>query len=66
MAHEREDHENAAAFTRVFDAEAVGLLALFARRTFDANVAAELTAETWAAAYAGWPRFRDRGVGAAP
>jgi len=25
-----------------------------------------LTVETWAAAYAGWPRFRDRGVGAVP
>ena len=29
MAHEQEDHENAVAFTRVYDAEAVGLLAFF-------------------------------------
>lgn len=54
------------AFLRLYDAQAVSLLGFFARRTFDAEVAAELTAETWAAAYAGWPRFRDRGVGAAP
>ena len=54
------------AFLRLYDAEAVALLGFFARRTFDAEVAADLTAETWAAAYAGWPRFQDRGAGAAP
>jgi RNA polymerase sigma factor (sigma-70 family) len=55
-----------AAFLRLYDAEAAALLAFFVRRTFDAEVAAELTAEAWAAAYASWPRFRDRGAGAAP
>lgn len=65
-----DDHARAAssrtAFLRVYDAEAFALLGFFVRRTFDAEVAAELTAETWAAAYAAWPRFRDRGAGAAP
>ena len=64
MNERGQPHETA--FLRLYDAEAVSLLAFFARRTFDAEVAAELTAETWAAAYAGWPRFRDRGAGAAP
>jgi RNA polymerase sigma-70 factor, ECF subfamily len=66
MARDSDDHERATAFTRLYDAEAAGLLAFFARRTFDVTVAAELTAETWAAAYVSWTRFHDRGAGPAP
>ncbi|HEY2789871.1 MAG TPA: sigma-70 family RNA polymerase sigma factor [Gaiellales bacterium] len=66
MALNSDDRDSAGAFTCLYDAEAAGLLAFFARRTFDANVAAELTAETWAAAYAAWARFRERGAGPAP
>ena len=42
-----------------------GLLAYFVRRTLDAQVAADLTAETLAEAYASRRRFRDRGDGSA-
>jgi len=38
------------AFGALYERHAEGLLGYFARRTFDAEVAAELTAETWAAA----------------
>jgi RNA polymerase sigma factor (sigma-70 family) len=63
----RPDGEHAAkvAFLRLYDQEAGTLVGFFARRTFDAEIAAELTAETWAEAYSAWPRFRDRGAGAA-
>jgi hypothetical protein len=44
MNERGQPHETA--FLRLYDAEAVSLLAFFARRTFDAEVAAELTAET--------------------
>jgi RNA polymerase sigma factor (sigma-70 family) len=63
-AHRKDAAETA--FLRLYDQEAVAVLGFFARRTFDAEIAAELTAETWASAYAGWPRFRDRGAGASP
>jgi RNA polymerase sigma factor (sigma-70 family) len=63
--HDREIRARMA-FLRLYDAEAVALLEFFARRTFDGEVAAELSAETWAAAFASWPRFRDRGAGPAP
>lgn len=42
-----------------------GLLRYFARRTLDAQVASDLTAETLAEAFAGRGRFRDRGDGSA-
>ncbi len=42
-----------------------GLLACFVRRTLDAQVAADLTAETVAEVYASRGRFRDRGPGSA-
>jgi len=42
-----------------------GLLRYFARRTLDAQVAADLTAETLAEAFASRGRFRDRGDGSA-
>jgi RNA polymerase sigma-70 factor, ECF subfamily len=66
MSADYRGHSPQAAFLRLYDEEAVSLLGFFARRTFDAEIAAELTAETWAAAYAAWPRFRDRGAGGAP
>src|SRR3954451_17470174 len=40
-----------------------GLLGYFARRTRDAEIAADLTAETFAAARAGPPRHRAEGGG---
>jgi RNA polymerase sigma factor (sigma-70 family) len=42
-----------------------GLLRYFARRTLDAQVAADLTAETLAEAFASRGRFHDRGDGSA-
>jgi RNA polymerase sigma factor (sigma-70 family) len=41
------------------------LLAFFARRTFDPEIAADLTAETFAKAFASRPRFRARSAGGA-
>jgi RNA polymerase sigma-70 factor (ECF subfamily) len=52
-------------FVAFYDRVLPGLLAYFARRTFDAQVAADLTAETLADAYAARRRFRDRGPGSA-
>ena len=52
-------------FTSFYDRHARPLLAFFARRTFDAQVAADLTAETFAEAYACRGRYKDRGDGSA-
>ena len=50
------------AFGVLFERHAESLLGYFARRTFDAEAAAELTAETFAQAFASRRRFRDQGV----
>src|SRR5215510_3043788 len=52
------------AFGVVFERHAETLLAYFARRTLDPEAAAELTAETFAQAFASRRRFRDHGLGA--
>jgi RNA polymerase sigma factor (sigma-70 family) len=52
-------------FAAFYDHHAARLLAFFARRTFDAQVAADLTAETMAEAFASRGRFADRGPGSA-
>ena len=52
-------------FAVLYDRHAAHLLAFFARRTFDAQVAADLTAETVAEAFASRGRFADRGPGSA-
>ena len=52
-------------FIALYDRMLPGLLAYFVRRTLDAQVAADLTAETLAEAYASRRRFRDRGEGSA-
>ncbi len=52
-------------FGGLYERHAAPLLAFFARRTFDAQVAADLTAETFAAAFASRARYRDRGAGSA-
>ena len=52
-------------FVSFYDRHAPGLLAFFARRTYDSQVAADLTAETFAQAFAGRARFRNPGPGAA-
>jgi RNA polymerase sigma-70 factor (ECF subfamily) len=54
------------AFVAFYREHAHALLAFFARRTLDAEVAADLTAETFAAAYAVRGRFRERGEGSGP
>lgn len=46
------------AFARVYAAHASGILAFLARRTFDVEVARDLTAETFAQAFRGRGRFR--------
>jgi len=52
-------------FVAFYDLTMPGLLAYFVRRTLDAQVAADLAAETLAEAYASRTRFRDRGDGSA-
>jgi RNA polymerase sigma factor (sigma-70 family) len=52
-------------FVDLYDRVLPGLLAYFVRRTLDAQVAADLTAETLAEAFASRRRYRDRGPGSA-
>jgi RNA polymerase sigma-70 factor (ECF subfamily) len=52
-------------FVALYDRTLPGLLGYFVRRTLDAQVAADLAAETLAEAYASRGRFRDRGNGSA-
>jgi RNA polymerase sigma factor (sigma-70 family) len=47
-----------AAFEALYDATAQRLLVSLTRRTQDVDVARELWAECWAAAFEGWPRCR--------
>jgi RNA polymerase sigma factor (sigma-70 family) len=71
----REDHDDVElivlswdepeAFGMLFERHAEDLLGYFARRTFDPEAAAELTAETFAQAFASRKRFRDKGLGVA-
>ncbi len=46
------------AFVSLYEAEAKAVLVFFARRTFDSEVALDLTAETFAQAWRGWARVR--------
>ncbi len=62
LALSREDPN---AFGALYERHAEALVAFFARRTLDPEVAAELTAETFAEAFASRARFRDRGAGGA-
>jgi len=57
--------EEPEAFGALYERHAEALLAYFARRTLDPEAAAELTAETFAEAFASRGRFRDRGAGGA-
>jgi RNA polymerase sigma-70 factor (ECF subfamily) len=52
------------AFGIVFERHAETLLGYFARRTLDAEAAADLVAETFAEAFASRRRFKDQGLGA--
>jgi RNA polymerase sigma-70 factor, ECF subfamily len=52
------------AFTGFYQRHAEPILRFFVRRTLDPETAAELTAETFAEAFASRMRFRDRGLGA--
>lgn len=47
-------------FDELYRRESEALLVFFTRRTLDAEVALELTAETFAQAYIGWRRLRGR------
>jgi RNA polymerase sigma-70 factor (ECF subfamily) len=47
-------------FDDLYRRESEGVLVFFARRTLDAEVALDLTADTFAAAYLGWRRLRGR------
>ena len=58
--------EEPEAFAELYDRHAEDLLRYFARRTLDPDVAAELTAETFAEAFASRYRYRERGSGAGP
>jgi RNA polymerase sigma-70 factor, ECF subfamily len=53
------------AFGAFYERHAESMLRYFARRTFDPEVAAELTAETFAQAFASRRMFEDRGAGGA-
>lgn len=57
--------DQAVQFVAFYDRALPGLLGYFAHRTFDAQIAADLTAETLADAFASRHRFRDRGEGSA-
>ena len=52
-------------FVGIYRRKMHSLLAYFVRRTLDAQLAADLTAETMAEAFASRRRFRDRGPGSA-
>jgi RNA polymerase sigma-70 factor (ECF subfamily) len=52
-------------FVTFYDRHARGLLAFFARRTYDGQAAADLTAETFAQAFAGRAGFKNPGPGSA-
>jgi len=54
------------AFAAFYRRHASDLLAYFARRTLDPDVAAELVAESFAEAFASRSAFRDRGEGGGP
>jgi RNA polymerase sigma factor (sigma-70 family) len=56
---------DAEAFVLLYDRHAKRMLAFFVRQTFDAQVAADLTAETFAQAFASRGRFRNPGPGSA-
>jgi RNA polymerase sigma factor (sigma-70 family) len=52
----------AAEFVGFYEREAKSVLVFFARRTFDGEVALDLTAETFAQAWRGWARVRTDSV----
>lgn len=54
----RESAKDPEAFARFYDAHAEAVLAYFARRVLDPDLALDLTAETFAQAYLGRRRFR--------
>lgn len=51
---------DAGEFDELYRSESEGVLVFFARRTLDAEVGLELTAETFAQAFIGWRRLRGR------
>lgn len=54
----RRTRRQPSAFADVYATQAASLLAFFVRRTFDVEVAADLTAETFACAFEDRRRFR--------
>jgi RNA polymerase sigma factor (sigma-70 family) len=57
------DDRSKPAFEALYDRTAERLLVSLTRRTQDTEVAGELWAECWAAAFAGWPACRASGAG---
>jgi RNA polymerase sigma factor (sigma-70 family) len=55
------EHRGKPEFEELYDRTADRLLVSLTRRTQDPEVAGELWAECWAAAFEGWPRCRARG-----
>lgn len=49
---------NPGEFDELYRRESEGVLVFFTRRTFDPEIALDLTAETFAEAYVGWRRLR--------
>lgn len=58
--------EDPEVFSTFYTRHAEDILRYFVHRTYDAETAADLTAETFAQAFAARRRFRDRGLGAEP
>lgn len=56
----RDSGRTPSAFSRVYEAKAAAVLAFFVRRTFDVEVARDLTAETFATAFEHRRRFRGK------
>jgi RNA polymerase sigma-70 factor (ECF subfamily) len=57
----RRSRNDPQAFTSFYDAHADGVLRFFARRTYDVEIARDLTAETFAQAFRGRDGFRGHG-----
>ena len=62
----RRSLESSECFVAFYREHARSILGYFARRTFDPDSAADLTAETFAEAFAMRSRFKDRGEGPGP
>ncbi len=58
--HSKNEMDDADAFIAVYEREREAVVVFVARRTLDASLAAEMTAETFALALSSWARLRGR------